>query len=231
MDWIIKVFESPEFGIAVLPAAFLLGMLTAVSSGCNLGIIAAVAGYAGSRDTEIRPRDAWITSGCFFIGVMLSLAILGMLAGYLGKLGGAEFGRYGMILVGFLSIFFGLVALDFVPFKIPSVNLSGKKRKVGLSGSILFGTGVGAASLTCALACSGPLLPMVLAMATARGEVGWGAMILSIFAVGYSLPLGAIMLGIGLGRLTSFSKKAMKPIRVIAGIILIFAGIWLLYSV
>ena len=231
MDWIVKVFESPEFGIAVLPAAFLLGMLTAVSSGCNLGIIAAVAGYAGSRDTEIRPRDAWVTSACFFVGAIISLAILGMLAGYLGKLGGAGFGRYGMILVGFLSIFFGLVALDFVPFNIPSVDLSGIKRKTGLISSILFGTGVGAASLTCSLACSGPLLPMVLAMATARGEIGWGAMILSIFAVGYSLPLGAIMLGIGLGRLTSFSKKAMKPIRAIAGIVLIFAGIWLLYSV
>ena len=208
-----------------------MGMLTAVGSGCNLAIIAAVAGYAGSREAQIRPRDAWITSGCFFVGVILSLAVLGMLAGYLGKIGGAGFGRYGTIAVGFLSIFFGLVALDLVPFKLPSVDLSKRKRKTGLLGSILFGVGVGAASLTCALACSGPLLPMALAIATARGEIGWGAMILTIFAIGYSIPLAAIILGVGLGRLTSIFKKAMKPIRIIAGVILIFAGIWMLYSV
>ncbi len=100
-----------------------------------------------------------------------------------------------------------------------------------MTGSMLFGVGVGAASLTCALACCGPLLPMAMAIASARGEAGWGAMILMIFAVGYSIPLAVVMLGVGLGRLTSLAKTAMRPIRIIAGASLIIAGMWLLYSV
>lgn len=154
-----------------------------------------------------------------------------MLAGYIGQLSGSGPGRYGTIVVGFLSIFFGLYALDLVPFKIPSIDLSKRKRRTGLTGSMLFGVGVGAASLTCALACCGPLLPMAMAIASARGEAGWGAMILMIFAVGYSIPLAVVMLGVGLGRLTSLAKTAMRPIRIIAGASLIIAGMWLLYSV
>jgi len=231
MEWISGVFESSEFGIAVLPAALLLGLLTAVSSGCNVGLLAAVAGYAGSRDETFRGRDAVLTSVCFFIGAIMSLALLGMLAGYIGQISGSGLGRIGIILTAFLAIFFGLTALNVVPFKIPSIDLSGKKRQAGFLGAAIFGIGIGAASLSCTLVCSGPLLPLALGMATARGQIGWGGIILTLFAVGYSLPLAAIMLGIGFGRLASFVNRAIKPIKAAAAVALIAAGIWMLYTV
>jgi len=231
MEWITKIFESSEFGMAVIPAGFLLGVLTAIGSGCNLGILAAVAGYAGSRDESFKGRDAVVTSVFFFVGTILSLAVLGMIAGYLGKISGTGLGRVGMTITAFLAIFFGLNALNLVPFKIPSLDLSGKKGRSGMIGSIAFGIGVGAASLSCSLVCSGPLLPLALGMATARGQVGWGALILTVFAIGYSLPLAALMLGIGLGRMTSFINRMIKPIKAVAGVGLVAVGIWMLYIV
>jgi cytochrome c-type biogenesis protein len=230
MEWIKQVFESSEFGIAILPASLLLGLLTAFSSCCNIGIIAAIAGYAGSRDESFRRKDAVITSISFLIGTVVSLALLGLLVGYFGKFAGQSFGRYGVILIGFMAILMGLITLNLIPIKLPTLNLSGKRMKGGVVGATLFGLLVGMASITCTVACSGPLLPFVLGVAGARGQGGWGALILTMFAIGYSLPLAGIMLGVGMGRVTSFAQKAIKPIRIIAGIALIIVGFWLIIT-
>lgn len=228
MEWVEQVLKSTEFGVAVLPAAMLLGLLTAVTSCCNIGIIAAIAGYAGSRDETFRRRDAWLTSVFFLIGTVASLAVLGLLIGYFGQLAWTSLGRYGIGLTGFAAIFFGLAALNLLPFRLPSIDLSKQKRRSGLVGSALFGLAVGAASITCTIACCGPLLPVVLGMVAARGQSGWGALILTMFAIGYSLPLATLMLGVGLGRTMALAQKAVKPIRFVAGIMLIAVGFWLL---
>jgi len=231
MDWITAVFESPEFGIAILPASFLLGVLTTLGSCVNWGILGAVAGFAGSRDESFRFRDALLTSLFFFVGTIASLAILGLLAGYLGKIAGENFGRYGTIAAAFAAILFGLATLNILPFKIPSINIAGFKRGGGWVGASIFGLAVGAASLTVTLGCCGPLLPVVLGVAAAKGQLGWGALILTMFAVGYSLPLALLMLGIGAGRVTSFVQRMIKPIRITAGAVLVLVGFWLLATI
>lgn len=231
MEWITTVFESPEFGIAILPASFLLGLLTTMGSCVNWGILGAVVGFAGSRDESFRFRDALLTSLFFFIGTIASLAILGLFAGYLGKIAGANFGRYGTIVAAFAAILFGLAALNILPFRTPSVNIAGWKRGSGWLGASVFGLAVGTASLTITMGCCGPLLPVVLGIAAAKGKLGWGALILTMFAIGYSLPLALLMLGIGAGRVTSFAKKAIRPIRTVAGAALVLVGFWLLATV
>jgi cytochrome c biogenesis protein CcdA len=231
MEWITAVFESSEFGIAILPASFLLGLLTTLGSCVNWGIFGAVVGFAGSRDESFNFRDALLTSLFFFVGTIASLAVLGLLAGYLGKIAGENFGRYGTIAAAFAAILFGLATLKILPFKIPSVNIAGWKRAGGWLGASIFGLAVGAASLTVTMGCCGPLLPVVLGIAAAKGQLGWGALILTMFAVGYSLPLALLMLGIGAGRVTSFAQKAIKPIRIVAGTALVLVGFWLLATI
>jgi cytochrome c biogenesis protein CcdA len=167
MEWISKVFESSEFGIAILPAAFLLGLLTTLGSCVNWGILGAL-----------------LTSLFFFVGTIASLAVLGLLAGYLGKIAGSNFGRYGTVAAAFAAILFGLATLNILPFKMPSINIAGWKRASGWLGASVFGLVVGAASLTVTMGCCGPLLPVVLGVAAAKGQLGWGALILTMFAVG-----------------------------------------------
>ncbi len=228
MEWIERIFASPEFGIAALPAAFLLGLMTAVNSACNLGLIAAVAGFSGGQGGVRDRRDAWFTSLFFLAGTTIALTSLGLLVSFFGQFVGANFGRYGQLLAGIAAVFFGLVTLDFLPFRLPSLTLTDRRRPSGFGGAALFGLVVGAASISCTLICCGPLLPVVLGVAAARGQMGWGTLILGMFALGYSLPLAALMLGMGLGRLTSAFQKAIKPIRIVAGLVLLGAGFWLL---
>ena len=126
MEWINGILASPELGFAVLPASLLLGLLTAFSSCCNLGIIAAIAGYAGSHDETFRRRDAVLTSVFFLLGTVFSMALLGLSMGYLGQLVSGQFGKYGLIITGFAAIFFGLFALEAsVPFLFAQLARSG----------------------------------------------------------------------------------------------------------
>lgn len=228
MEWVRQVLESSNFGLALLPASALLGLLTAFGSCCNLGLVAAIAGYAGSRDDSYRRRDALITSISFFVGTVVSLAVLGMIVGYLGMLTDVGIGRYGTIATGFAAIIFGLATLNLLPIRMPSMNFLKRYSSSGSTGTVIFGLAVGGASITCSLGCSGPLLPVVLGAAAVRGQGAWGAAILTSFAIGYSLPLALLMLGVGMGRAATFVQKAIKPIRITAGAVLIFVGFWLL---
>lgn len=228
MEWIKQVFGSSGFGIAALPASLLLGFLTALSSCCNIGIIAAVAGFAGSHGETPRRRDALFTAIFFMIGTVVSLSLMGWLVGHFSGIAGPNLRRYGIGLLGLAAIVAGLASLKLVPFRFSSLNLSRMKRPRGFLGPAFFGLAVGGTSIACTLACCGPLISVVFGMAAARGQGIWGAAILGMFAIGYGLPLAALMLGVGLGRATKFAQKALAPIRIISGIGLTGVGFWLL---
>lgn len=230
-EWIKQVFSAPEFGVLVLPAGFLFGLITALAClACSAPIIAAVIGYAGSREGQYK-RDIFVLAGFFMLGTVLALSVAGLLIGYLGQAASSTFGLYGKIFIAIVVIFFGFAALNILPFKLPSINLSNSKLPGGLLGASIFGLGVGAASTAFTMGCCGPvLLPIVLGLSMLKGQPGWGALILAVFAIGYSLPMVALILGVGVGRLSIISNKIAGPIRIASGVILIAAGFWLLFT-
>ena len=60
-----------------------------------------------------------------------------------------------------------------------------------------------------------------------------GAIALTVFALGYSLPLAAGLVGIsfGIGRLESVSQRLMPVIRIGGGILLVGVGFYLLATI
>jgi cytochrome c biogenesis protein CcdA len=228
MSWIEQVLRAPGFSLFAFPAALLLGFLTAVISCCNFGIIAAIAGYTGSRHEALRRREVLSMSLFFLIGSIIALFTLGLFIGHFSGLLGEGLRRYGTLILGFVVIVAGLFALGLVPFRLPSFDMTKVKRLSRHLGPATFGLAVGAASITCTLACCSPLFAVVLGLVVARGQAIWGALILASFALGYGFPLSALMLGLGLGRTTSLAQKILKPIRIVSGAALIGAGFWLL---
>lgn len=229
--WIKQIFSAPEFGLMVLPAGFLLGLITSVGClGCCAPIIAAVIGYAGSREGQQR-KDVFIIAGFFMIGTVVALAVAGWLVGAVSQSLGSVFGIYGKILIAVITIFFGFLALNLLPFKVPTIDPTKAKLPSGFLGASVFGLLVGGASTAYTMGCCGPmLLPVVLGVSLLKGEAVWGALILTVFAIGYSLPMAAVILGIGLGKLSGIANKIATPVRIISGVILIGAGIWLLFT-
>jgi cytochrome c biogenesis protein CcdA len=210
-------------------ALLILGAFTAVSSGCNIAILAALTGYAGVRKNNSK-YDSLFTSLGFMTGTILIMTLSGALIGYAGEMISKSLSLYGKIFAGFVTIFFGLMALNLVPFQIKVKSFPFTKKHRGISGAILFGTALGGASITCCLSCCSPALLIALGVSGIQGEGLRSALLMGIFAVGYSIPLAVLLLGISFGKLAFRAGRIISIIKIPAGLLLVGTGFYFLLS-
>ena len=231
-DWIMEILKGDQFGLLAFLAAFLFGLSSAFTTAACGAIPAmlVIVGYTGASKSRGR-RQLFMAATVFTVSSVLSLALFGALISYFGgslqDLTG-RVGFYALKTVGLVAIFVGLLSLGILPFRLPAFKLAPGKFPSGLLGASVIGLTAGLASAGCAATCSPIQLPIVLGLATLRGEVLQGALILGLFAIGYTFPMVAIMLGVGLGKATKIMAKIDKPLRIVSGIFLIGVGLYLL---
>jgi len=73
-----------------------------------------------------------------------------------------------------------------------------------------------------------PGIFIVIGASILMGKILWGMLLMAAFGVGFSLPLGAILIGVSLGKSAIKIQKAETAIRIVAGILLVCAGFYLL---
>ena len=105
-QWIHDTLSADQFGLAVLPAAFLFGLLGSVGSCCTLPVLGAVAGYAGAMTDCRERRSLPLVSLSFMVGTIVSLAALGAVAGFIGQAAGSSLGRYWRVAAGLMLVIF-----------------------------------------------------------------------------------------------------------------------------
>ena len=88
---------------------------------------------------------------------------------------------------------------------------------------MLMGGGVAAAAL-----CCNPGIFIVIGASIMMGHILWGMVLMAAFGVGFSLPLGAILFGVAFGTASIKVQKVEAAIRVVAGVLLVGAGFYLL---
>ncbi|MEI7435511.1 MAG: cytochrome c biogenesis protein CcdA [bacterium] len=229
LKWATDTLQSASMGPAALPLAFLLGLVSAVASACcTLPAMGMLVAYSGTRQ-DINRRGAFVSAAWFLIGTTLALMILGFVAGLVGQTAQAFLGRYWKLFAGVVAVLFGLAALKMLPFKLPgrapeecASSASGVKMGAALGGLFL-GGGVAACSLPC-----NPGIFIVIGASILMGKIIWGMVLMAAFAIGFSLPLAAILFGISFGKASLKVLKADAAIRGVAGVLLIGAGLYLL---
>ena len=224
-------FDQAGVGLAAVPLAFALGLLSAVVSACcTLPVLGIIVGYAGTRkDNSLRSR--LLSAGAFFLGAVLSLVILGAVAAAVGQVAQGTLGRYWRVFAGFVAIVMGLGALNLLPFALPHGRgkLGIKKRSRGMLGALLFGIVGGGAVSVSSLACN-PGIFIIVGAAVLQGVTFWMAAVLVSYACGFALPLGALMLGVSFGADAVRFKGLETAVRVLAGILLVAAGFYFLWT-
>lgn len=230
-EWIAQILETPTLSLTVLAAAFLLGLLGAVSSCCGLPVIAAIAGYSGSQVNRTRRRDVWVAGLAFMAGTIIALAAIGAVTGFVSQTVGSTLGKYWQLFAGLVMVVFGLAALGFLPFRLrlPKFGSAAGAMPDGTGKAMMYGLAIGGGTSACAAGCS-PVLPVVLGVVALQGRAWWGAVILSAFAIGYSLPLAGGLVGLSLGfeKLGSIIRRFGSAIKIVAGLLLIGVGFYLL---
>ena len=230
MEWAKNLLEQTEFRPVALPLAFILGLASAIASACcTLPLLGAIVGYSGTRDDSDR-RSKFLSALFFMLGTTIALVLLGYVAGFIGQVAQSVLGKYWKVFAGIIAIFVGLAALKLLPFKLPSNTAKSKSRPKGFLAAAVFGLVMGGGVCVASLACN-PGIYIVLGVAVLQGYTLWAMAIMAAYAVGFSLPLAVIMLGVSFGKSVIKAKRTETAIRVVAGVMLIGAGFYFLATI
>jgi len=208
--------------------ALILGLVSAATSVCcTLPALGILVGYSGTRKEASR-LDAIKSSLFFTLGTIIALMIIGLVAGFIGQIAQSTLGRYWKLFAGIVAVIFGLAALNLFPVKISLGNL-GKTPITNRFGMALTGLVLGGIIAACSLPCN-PGIFIVIGAAILQGQVIWSILLMAMFAIGFSIPLGAILMGVSLSNVSFAAKGIDKIIRNIAGLILVIAGFYFLIT-
>ena len=229
LKWVTDALQAASSGPVALPLAFLLGLVSAVASACcTLPAMGMLVAYSGTRQDTNR-RSTLVSAAWFMVGTTLALMILGLVAGLVGQTAQAFLGRYWKLFAGAVAVIFGLATLKLLPFKLPSHARKEGSSPVagGKMGAALGGLFLGGGIAACSLPCN-PGIFIVIGASVLMGKTLWGMVLMALFAIGFSLPLAAILLGVSFGKASIKAQKAELVIRNVAGVLLIGAGFYLL---
>ena len=229
--WINQVLSNEHASIMILIAILVMGILSVFTCACNFAIIGVVAGYSGASPVTGKTKMLIWKGFAFLLGTIISMSVIGALFGFAGKWISDSLGSYWKIAAGLVAILFGLYSLELVPFKLPGITIKAKESKQNIFTAIIFGLAVGGLSAACNSCCN-PFFPVILAASFVKGSAIWGFIMLTTFALGFGLPLAAMIIGVslGVGKISKTLSTVVTVVKYIGGIALIGFGFYLLLS-
>jgi cytochrome c biogenesis protein CcdA len=229
--WISEVLSNEHASIMILIAVLVMGMLSVFTCACNFAIIGVVAGYSGASQVTGKSKILIWKGLAFLFGTIISMSVIGALFGFAGKWIGDSLGSYWKIAAGLVAIVFGLYSMELLPFKIPGISLKKAESQQTMFTAIIVGFAVGGLSAACNSCCN-PFFPVILAASFVKGSAMWGFVMLSTFALGFGLPLAAMIVGIslGLGKISKVLSMVVNISKYIGGIALVALGFYLLLT-
>ena len=213
-----------------LASAFLWGILSVILSPCHIASIPLIVGFIGNQRTRKISKNAVISS-LYSAGILLSLVIIGFATILLGRIAG-DLGIIPNVIVSVLMITIGLYLAGFIRLKfmdnackVPAL----KKR--GLFAAFSLGLIIGLAVGPCTFAYLAPVLGISFSLA--KTNILFAVLLVSMYAIGHCLVI--IAGGTFIPAVQSFlnwsdKSKGLIIVKKVCGIIVILAGIYLMYN-
>ncbi len=211
--------------LAVL-ASFTWGVLSILLSPCHLSSIPLVVGYISSQG-NISVGRTFKISLVFSIGILITIALIGIITASLGRLMG-DVGVYGNYFVAIIFFIVGLYLLGIIKIDWNTFGVRKTKSK-GVIAAFILGLVFGIALGPCTFAYMAPVLGIVFQ--TAQSNYPIAMTYLLAFAIGHCSVIVAA--GTLTGKVQKYlnwseESKAITWIKRICGILVIFGGIYLL---
>lgn len=213
--------------LAVL-ASFGWGVLSILLSPCHLSSIPLVVGFISSQG-KISVRRTFNISLTFSIGILITIALIGIVTASLGRLMG-DIGSIGNYLVAGIFFLVGLYLLDIIKFDWNNAGLR-KTKSTGLTAALILGLLFGLALGPCTFAYMAPVLGIVFQ--TAQTNYFLAVIFLLAFGLGHcSVIVGAGTLTGKVQKYLNWSEgsKTIFWIRRICGVLVILGGVYLIYT-
>ena len=211
-----------------MSAAFAWGVLSILLSPCHLSSIPLIVGYISSQGKISLGRTFQI-SLVFSIGILITIAIIGLITASLGRLMG-DIGTTGNYIIAVIFFIIGLYLLDII--KLPWEGSSIKPTKYkGLLAAFVIGLIFGIALGPCTFAYMAPVLGVVFQ--TSQTNFAVGIALLLAFGLGHCAVIVAA------GTLTnkvqnylnwSQNSRFITWTKRICGLLVIAGGIYLIIT-
>jgi len=211
--------------IALL-ASFTWGVLSILLSPCHLSSIPLIVGYITTQG-KISVKRTFFISLVFALGILITIALIGIITASLGRLMG-DIGQIGNYIVAGIFFLVGLYLLDIIKIEWNIFGIRQTKAK-GLLAALILGLIFGIALGPCTFAYMAPVLGIVFSVAQSN----------FLMAVVFLLAFGAghCSVIVGAGTLTgkvqkylnwSENSKIISIIKKSCGVLVIFGGIYLI---
>ena len=233
---IMKLFEVLSAGLNSMPlvaigAAFAWGILSILLSPCHLASIPLIVGFISGRK-ERSTKTAFILSLLFSLGILITIALIGLVTGLLGRMIG-DIGSFGNYFVGGIFILVGLVLLELLPMPTfgSSCGSQPQYHEKGYLAAFILGLVFGVALGPCTFAYMAPILAIVFSLGA--DNLMFGMFLITAYAVGHCSVIVAAGTSTELvQRYLNWneSSKGAVIIKKICGVLVVLGGIYLIYG-
>ena len=215
--------------LAGLGAAFLWGILSILLSPCHLASIPLIVGFIGDQD-NLTAGKAFILSLLFSTGILITIAIIGVITASMGRMLG-DIGSWGNYFVAVIFFVVGAHLVGLIPLPWAGRGSQPQMKKRGFSAAFLLGLLFGIALGPCTFAYMAPIIAITFSLATAQKL--YGIALLAIYGIGHCSVI--VMAGTFTEVVERYLKwnersKGADIIRKICGILVIIAGIYLIFT-
>jgi cytochrome c-type biogenesis protein len=225
MEFIYEGLAGLETISAYVYLLVLLGGVASALSICYVPILVMFSSYMGGRAHEGVGKALRITTS-FTIGMVITSAVIGVVAAFLGNSIMKLFTGYGLDvwIPAVIGIVMGLQLLGVIKIKMPrQLSVKANKPKTTFDAFTL-GLPFGLVITPCTI----PIFIMIITYVAVNGSIVHGALLLATYAIGKGLIL-ALVAATSTTLLKDIAKKWSGRIEKITGIVLILASLYLIF--
>ncbi|KOX50254.1 thiol:disulfide interchange protein [Streptomyces purpurogeneiscleroticus] len=213
LESVIQPLASGTSGPATLWVTFLAGILASAVCPCTLPVGLGIASVASASEAGSRRMGLHVASA-FFAGIVLSLTVLGAVAGHLGALATEAFGRGWALAMAILSLCAAVTAFCWPRMRLGNLTAW---RRPGLFGAFVYG-------LIFSIGTSVAPLLLLLTVAASDGDPVRGILLALLFGLGRGLPFLAA--GMAAGAVTRLARLGLwgRTLQIVSGAALLLVS-------
>jgi cytochrome c-type biogenesis protein len=231
MDTLFTTLTEALYGNLALAflASFAWGVLSILLSPCHLSSIPLIIGFLTAKSEKKTSRGV-LLAFIFTIGILLTIAILGIITAALGRIMG-DVGMYGRYSVAIIFCIVGLYLMDIIRLPDTGVKLQPYGTKSIFLSAFSLGLIFGIALGPCTFAFMAPVLGVVFQLSSTNVAAAGG--LLLMFGVGHC---SVIVVAGGLASRVQIyldwtnRSNVVLWIKRIAGFLVILGGVYTLYA-
>jgi cytochrome c-type biogenesis protein len=178
----VNAWMTSGSAIALL-GCFAWGIVSVMFSPCHLASIPLIVAYVAGQEIAVDPKRAGLYAGAFTTGLFVTIALIGMICAWLGRMLG-DVGPWWQVQIGAMLIWVAMGMLGVQACKI-SGSMFYRMNLRGIRGALVLGLAYGILSGSCTFGFIAPILAVV----TIQQEWAAGSVMMLFFALGHCLPV------------------------------------------